>query len=254
MRDALTCTFHKKSTGFAILLLLVAGACGEARKDPDQRGRTIRNDANDKDLPRAVPRDRTSLGADELRYRVFPWIVRAESISTPSADRALDGLLRFDSGLGLAIIPRIREGGHFRDPSPEEIAKVDALGVPRGTIYRDNLARLLREASLLSIGEPGGNRFLYLDTALAGVEALILLPEVWQRATSELAQEPMLVLPDRAHCRFLPAGPTRVFAAMAKDLDAWNRQGSAPLASQAIWLDGEILRGWPPFARFVDGR
>lgn len=236
-----------------VCAVLGATSCGsEAKpraKPPSKSSKIVRS----KDLPPTETRRTAALTAQELRFRVFPKFIHLEdgksadeardaADATPgSGDAAAGGVLEPDPKTGLGIVPCVRDGSFLREASAEELAKLDSLGMSRAEIYRQNLARLMRKASLLSIGEPDGARFLYLDTALSGVEALVLLPEFWTKAADALGQEAMLALPDGGHCRFLPAGPTRLSVGMAQDLDTWHRDASRPLALGLIRREGERL-------------
>lgn len=192
------------------------------------------------------------VSAAELRFRVYPWLVRRSSdgASSPELDTSV-GLLALDPTCGIAIVPRVRDGNVYREATSAEAALIDGFGSKLATIYRENLARLFTEAGPLTVvGDPSGPgmRFLDLDTDIAGTEALILLPETWDKVEATLGRAALLALPDRKLCRFLSAGPWLVNVEMAKDFAKRHREGSTPLAAGFLWRDATRIRVGPSFA------
>lgn len=192
------------------------------------------------------------VSAAELRFRVYPWLVKgsSEGASSPEIDTSV-GLLALDPTCGIAIVPRVRDGNVYREATSAEAALVEGFGPKLATIYRENLARLFTEAGPLTVvGDPSGPgmRFLDLDTDIAGTEALILLPETWDKVEATLGRAALLALPDRKLCRFLSAGPWLVNVEMAKDFAKRHREGSTPLAAGFLWRDATRIRVGPSFA------
>ncbi|MCA8969804.1 MAG: hypothetical protein KDC95_08480 [Planctomycetes bacterium] len=231
----------RRGTIWAILALVaIPSSCGEGRK-PVERPKASQDKANGARDGQAVQPERPELTAQELRFRLFPRLSpgRADLPTEPP----VAGLLRFEDGVGLQIQPRIREGAYYRDATEAELRSIDTVGVPREQIYRENLARLFREASPLTvIGDPSGMRFIEFDTALAGSEALILLPELWDSVERTLGREAVLALPDRGMCRFLPAGPWSFVGEMVPTFVERHEGASAPLADTLLFRDGQRIR------------
>lgn len=233
----------------ALLVLSCAPTPDPAPQKSPENSKAKRN----RDLPRTIKAEKPKYTAQELRFRLFPQIFRATEGDPAEGFDGGEGLLSLAPELGLRIVPGVRDRGFLRAATREELSAVDGLGIDRNEMYRVNLAGLLREASMLSIGDPSAGRFLYLDTdASAGIEALVLLPEIWQKAEESLGRSAVLVLPDAGHCRFLPLGPTQMLAEMSKDCATWFDQASRPLCSGVVHRDGEgRLRLGQDFAKLA---
>lgn len=231
---------HGRAIWAVLGLFVIASSCGEAPKT-EESPRTTKNKTEGARDGQAIPPDRPDLTAQELRFRLFPWLSRG--VADRPSEPPVAGLLRFAAGVDLQILPRIREGAYYRDATEAELRSIDTVGVPREQIYRENLARLFREASPLTvIGDPSGMRFIEFDTALAGSEALILLPELWDSVERTLGREAILALPDRGMCRFLPAGPWNFVTEMAPTFIERHEGASAPLAGTLLFRDGGTIR------------
>jgi hypothetical protein len=180
----------------------------------------------------------------QLRHQLLPQLARGAPLPPEGS-----GLLRLAPDLGVGVLPVLQGPGQQRVPTAVEIRAFEAEGDSLATLYRQNLGRLVRSASLLSIGDPWeGIRFLYLDTGLPQAESLILLPEIWTEATRALDREIWALVPDRGHCRFVPAGPWRLIVEMASDLQQWYEEGGAPLFDRCLRREGDTLVGGPAFA------
>lgn len=182
----------------------------------------------------------------ELRHRLVPGL----RIQPDAAPFDAAGLLSLPKELGVAVVPILRRTGQHRQPTKEELSRIAALGEPLALAYRRNLGRMVNEASIRAIGgeRSGEARLLDIDTSLPGVEACILLPELWDQARATIGREVWLALPDRGHCQFLPAGPWRVVAEMIDELARRSAHASEPLFDRFLYRSGDTLRGGPTFA------
>lgn len=227
-----------------LLLLACVGVWGCAEAEPPVEVETpaIAKRASKKTL-------RKPETARELRHRLIPRIVAGGK--QPAWDVPL---LRFDAELGLGVTSILRRTGHHRPPTEQERHAIASLGEPLGRTLRRNLGRMLREAELKAYLGADSTQAgcLYLETELPGVEACILLPELWDHVQKALKTEAWLALPDRGHCYFVPADPSPMVRRMAKELFAgWYAEGSDPLCDRMIVRHGNLLVAGPSFAQLA---
>ncbi len=237
---------------FSTIVASLAAGCGPASSGPGQRQTSRPTPGVSKDLGRSKP-DATD--ARKLRYYLIPRLVRGKTTAQPGPLQAQGSdLLTLDPNLGLTIEPILAIPGETRKPTDAEFAAIQALGRPIGTLYHENLKRLLTKADIRAIGqgaEAGALRFLDVTTDRVGIASLILLPEFWTAATNGLGRQIWIAIPDRRHFRVLPAGPFLMTLKMAPDFERWHRDGSSPLAAELLVREGGRITAGPSFARLA---